>query len=65
MSYKTTFADPQSIFSPNKILTASITITTADGGLGKLLIKVISFLLIVFKACSASLKAGKAMSNSC
>lgn len=53
----------QSDFSPNKIHTASKTITTPAGGLLNPFTCAISFLFIVFKASSASFRAGRATAN--
>jgi len=60
----TYFALLQSVFSFNKIQTPSKTITTIGGGLMNPLISAISFLLILSRASSASLRAGKALLNS-
>ena len=60
ISIITVFADAQSVFSCNKMHTASNTIYTAGGGATNPLIVAISPLLIVKSASSASFNAGKA-----
>ena len=60
----TTFAVSQSMVSPSSRHTASITITTTGGGLGKDFTSLMSFLSSFASASSAALSAGSATSRS-
>jgi hypothetical protein len=61
ISIITFFAPYQSLFYPNKMQTASNTITTASGGLANPLISVISFLFNFLSASAAARRAGIAL----
>jgi hypothetical protein len=60
-SFITFLAAYQSLFSPNKIQTASRTIITASGGLANPLISVISALFSFLSASAAAARAGIAL----